>query len=208
VRLKAYGPLASAVLDGGGQPRVRWWPVAFALQRLEDKRALPALLTLAKDANPYTRAFAVKGLGALKDPGALPTLMPLVTSGERSVLIETIRALGRIGDPSAAEPLLKSIRDASTNPQVRLEAVSALGGIRGGVAGLPGVNDMLLDLLTAEIPAIREAALRSIAAMDPENFVTILSALDPDSHWHVRATLAEVLARWRQRSACRACAAC
>ena len=67
VRLKAYPPLAAAVLDAVGQPRVRWWPVAFALQRLEDKRALPALLTLAKDANPYTRAFAVKGLGALKD---------------------------------------------------------------------------------------------------------------------------------------------
>ena len=42
--------LAAAVLDASGQPRVRWWPVAFALQRLEDKRALPALLTLAKDA--------------------------------------------------------------------------------------------------------------------------------------------------------------
>ena len=67
VRLKAYPQLAAAVLDGGGQPRVRWWPVAFALQRLEDKRALPALLTLAKEPNPYTRAFAVKGLAALKD---------------------------------------------------------------------------------------------------------------------------------------------
>ena len=31
-RLKAYAPLASAVLDAGGQPRVRWWPLAFALQ--------------------------------------------------------------------------------------------------------------------------------------------------------------------------------
>ncbi|PYR33818.1 MAG: hypothetical protein DMF93_24480 [Acidobacteria bacterium] len=37
VRLKAYGPLAAAVLDNG-QPRVRWWPIAYALQRLEDKR--------------------------------------------------------------------------------------------------------------------------------------------------------------------------
>src|SRR5262249_3354535 len=82
VRLKAYGPLAAAVLDGSGQPRVRWWPVAFALQRLEDKRALPPLLTLAKEPNPYTRAFAVKGLGALKDVRALPVLMPLLTSGE------------------------------------------------------------------------------------------------------------------------------
>jgi HEAT repeat protein/cyclophilin family peptidyl-prolyl cis-trans isomerase len=193
VRLNAYATLASVVLDESGQPRVRWWPVAFALQRLEDKRALPALLTLAKDAHPYTRAFAVKGLAALKDPSALPTLMPLLTSGERSVLIETIRALGKIGDPSTAEPLLKFIRDASIDPHVRLEAVSALGGLRGGVAALPGANDMLLDLLTDPGPAIRAAALRSIATMDPENFVTILSALDPDPHWNVRAALAAVL---------------
>src|SRR6185503_18180068 len=44
VRLKAFPQLAAAVLDPGGQPRLRWWPLAFALQRLEDKRALPALL--------------------------------------------------------------------------------------------------------------------------------------------------------------------
>ena len=193
VRLKAYDALAPVVLDERGEPRLLWWPVAFALQRLEDKRALPALLRLAKDANPYARAFAVKGLAAVKDPSALPTLMPLLTSGERSVLIETIRALGRIGDPSAAEPLMKFIRDTTTHPHVRLEAVRALGGIHGGVAALPGVNEMLLDLLADETPAIREAALQSVAAMDPENFVTVLSGLDPDRHWHVRATLATVL---------------
>jgi len=192
-RLKAYPALASVVLDQSSQPRVRWWPVAFALQRLEDKRALPALLTLAKDAHPYTRAFAVKGLAALRDPSALPTLMPLLTSGERSVLIETIRAVGRIGDPSTAPPLLKFIRDSSTDPHVRLEAVNALGGLKGGLPALAEVNDTLLDLMTDPNPAIRAAALRSVATMDPENFVAILSALDPDPHWSVRAALAGVL---------------
>jgi HEAT repeat protein/cyclophilin family peptidyl-prolyl cis-trans isomerase len=193
VRLKAYPALASVVLDQGGQPKVRWWPVAFALQRLEDKRALPALLTLAKESPPYTRAFAVKGLGAIGDASALPTLMPLLTSGERSVLVETIRALGKIGDRSAAEPLIKLIRDTTADPQVRLEVVSALGGLRGGIAALPGVNDVLLDLMTDPVPAIRATALRSVAAMDPDNFITILSALDPDPHWTVRAALAGVL---------------
>src|SRR3989442_3145420 len=96
VRLKAYDQLAAAVLDASGQPRVRWWPVAYALQRLEDKRALSALLTLAKDAQPYTRAFAVKGLGLLTDRTALPVLLPLLTAGDRTVTIEAIRALGRI----------------------------------------------------------------------------------------------------------------
>ena len=47
-RLKNYEALAAAVLATDGQPRLQWWPVAYALQRVEDKRALPALLTLAR----------------------------------------------------------------------------------------------------------------------------------------------------------------
>jgi len=188
VRLKAYPQLAAAVLDANGQPRVRWWPVAFALQRLEDKRALPALLTLARDANPYTRAFAVKGLAALKDRSALPVLMPLLSSGERSVLIETVRALGRIADPAAAAPLLRIIGDAAADPQVRLEAVGAIGSFHQ-----PEVSDALIDMLADPTPAIRAAALRSLASFDRENFITVLSGLDADAHWNVRAALATVL---------------
>jgi cyclophilin family peptidyl-prolyl cis-trans isomerase len=188
VRLKAYPQLEAAVLDRTGQPKVRWWPVAFALQRLEDKRALPALLTLAREANPYTRAFAVKGLAALKDRSALPVLLPLMSSGERSVLVETVRALGRIGDPSAVQPLLRIVGDAAADPHVRLEAVGALGSIHQ-----PEVGDVLLDVLADPSPAIRAAALRSLAAFDHEGFVTMLSGLDPDPHWNVRAALATAL---------------
>jgi HEAT repeat protein/cyclophilin family peptidyl-prolyl cis-trans isomerase len=188
VRLKAYPQLAAAVLDGRGQPRVRWWPVAYALQRLEDRRALAALITLAGDPNPYARAFAIKGLAALKERTALPVLMPMLSSGDRWVLIETIRAVGRIGDPSAAEPLLKFVHDAATEPHVRLEAVNALGGIRA-----TDVTETLLDMLAHPVPAIRASALKSIATLDTENFIAILSALDPDPHWTVRAALASVL---------------
>ncbi|MBI3493651.1 MAG: HEAT repeat domain-containing protein [Acidobacteria bacterium] len=188
VRLKAYPPLAAAVLDERGQPRARWWPVAYALQRIEDARALPALLTLAKESHPYTRAFAVKGLAALKDRSALAVLMPLLSSGERFVLVETIRALGRIGDPSAAGPLLRIIGDPRADAQIRLEAAGAIGGV-----GDPQVFDTLVDLLFDPSPAIRAAALRSLAAANQQNFVTILSGLDPDKDWSVRAALATIL---------------
>jgi len=198
VRLKSYGALAAATLatpEGG--PKVSWWPVAYALQRLEDKRGLTALLALAKDANPYARAFAVKGLGALKDRAALPVLMPLLTSGDRGVLIETIRALGKIGDVSAAQPLLKMVHDAAVDPTVKLEAVSALGGLHATAAAaeqLPqGVTDDLLDLLSDPSPALRIAALRSTASLDPSNFLVVLSGLDPDAHWSVRSALATLL---------------
>jgi len=188
VRLKAYDPLAAAVLDGSGQPRVRWWPVAFALQRLEDTRALNALMTLAKEPHPYTRAFAVKGLGALKDRAAVPQLLPLASGSDRAVAIEAVRALGRIGDPAGAAPLVKIIQDRAAQSQLRVEAIGALGGIKA-----PGVPDLLLDLLSDSAPDVRAAALRAHAANDPENFVTVLSGLDADSNWTVRAALAGVL---------------
>jgi HEAT repeat protein/cyclophilin family peptidyl-prolyl cis-trans isomerase len=215
VRLKSYDTLAAAVLDPNGQPLVRWWPVAYALQRLEDKRALPALLTFAKDANPYARAFAAKGLGALKDRAALPVLAPLLTSGDRGVLIEAIRALGRIGDVSAAAPLQKLLREAGVpavkpaatgpagvksepvDPIVRLEALSALGGLHAtadAAEQVPqSVIDDVLDLLTDPNPSIRAAALRSTAALDAENLRVVLSGMDPDPHWSVRVALATLL---------------
>jgi HEAT repeat protein len=139
VRLKAYPQLATAILDSAGQPRVRWWPVAYALQRLEDPRGAPALLTLARDGNPYARAFAVKGLGALKDRAALPVLQQLLSSGDHGVLIETVRAIGRIGDASAAPQLLRMIRDPAADPLVR----------GGGLLGELPDADGLVEHLTA-----------------------------------------------------------
>ena len=188
VRLKAYDQLAAAVLDPSGQPRVRWWPVAFALERIEDKRALNALMALTADANPYTRAFAAKGLGVLKDRAALPALMPLLTSADRAVVIEAIHALGRIGDATPSPALLRLIQVPATDAHVRLEAVAAIGTMH-----FPGVSDLLLDLLSDPSPAIRAAALRSAATLDPDEFVVVLSGLDPDADWIVRAALASVL---------------
>lgn len=188
VRLNAYDRLAAAVLDGSGQPRVRWWPVAYALQRLGDPRALDALTSFAKDPHPYARAFAVQGLGALKNRAALPTLLPLVAGIDRAVVIQTVRALGQIGDPSAAPPLIKIIQDARSDPYVRLEAVSAVGHLRAA-----GVYDLLLDALSDPSPAIRAAALQSTATFDPDAFVAVLSGLDVDPNWTVRAALASVL---------------
>jgi cyclophilin family peptidyl-prolyl cis-trans isomerase/HEAT repeat protein len=120
-------------------------------------------------------------------------LMPLLSSGERSVLIETIRALGRIGDASAAQPLLAFVRDPRTDPHVRLESVGALGGLHQPIGGIPDLHETLLDLLSDPSPPIRAAALRALATTDQESFVTVLSGLDPDQHWNVRAALATVL---------------
>jgi cyclophilin family peptidyl-prolyl cis-trans isomerase/HEAT repeat protein len=196
VRLKAYPALASAVLDASGQPRVHWWPVAYALQRIDDPRAFTALAALAKDEHPYTRAFAAKGLGGLKNRDAVPLLVPLVAAPERAVAVEAIRALGRIGDPAGAAPLLAVIQARTPpkgDPTLRIEAVAAIGGVGAGASGVPGVFDTLLDLLADSNPLVRAAAIASLAQVDRDGFVTTLSALDPDADWKVRAALASVL---------------
>ena len=77
-RLKNYDALAASVLDASGQPRTQWWPVAYAIQRTEDKRAGKALLAMVGSPSAYAQAFAIKGLGQIRDESAVPTLLPLV----------------------------------------------------------------------------------------------------------------------------------
>jgi len=195
-RLKAYDQLAAAVVDPAGKPRTTWWPVAFALQRLEDRRALVPLQTLARDADPYTRAFAIKGLGALKDRASVAAIVPLVTSPDVGVQIEAIRALGKIGDPAAVQPLVRVMQTRETPPPVRLEALTALGGLKA-----PGVADLVIDLLGDRDPLIRAAALKAASTLASENFILILSGLDADPDWHVRASLASLLGTLPRQSA-------
>jgi cyclophilin family peptidyl-prolyl cis-trans isomerase len=194
-RLKAYDALAAATLDASGQPRVRWWPVAFAFQRLEDRRALPVLLSLIADPKPYTKAFAAKGLGAMNDPAAGAALLPLVASRDPDVAIEAVRALTRLRDRRATPALLKLVSAADTDPHLRLEAVTALGATGG-----EGVADSLIPFLADANPSIRAATLRSLAGLDAESFVFILSGLDADTNWTVRAALASVLGTLTQES--------
>src|SRR5439155_58543 len=145
VRLKAYDQLAGAVLDESGQPRVRWWPVAYAFQRLADKRALSALLSLAKDSNPYARAFAVKGLGALKDPAAMPVLTTL---------------LGVLSPDTGLPRLLSMLSDA--DQRAMPSVLAALVKLRA-----PDAASILLDRLKADDPVVRVAAAAGIGELKP-----------------------------------------
>ena len=195
-RLKAYDQLASVVLDQSGRLKTTWWPVAFAFQRLEDRRGAAALTALARDANPYTRAFAVKGLGGLKDRSAVALIAPLVAAAGTGVQIEAIRALGKIGDQAAVPPLVGLLQRRDTPAPIRLEAVTALGGFKS-----PAVAELMIDLLGDRDPLVRAAALKGAASAAPEEFVTILSSLDADADWRVRAALASLLGTLPRQSA-------
>jgi cyclophilin family peptidyl-prolyl cis-trans isomerase len=190
VRLRAYDPMATAVLTGD-QPVSNWWPVAYALQRVEDPRAAPALLQLLGAKGRYTRAFAARGLGGLKDQSAVKPLLAWLDPAARSgleVTVAAIRALAQIGAPAAAEAIARLAGDPATHPNIRLEAVNALAALRAP-AGLPTVQDLLTD----EWPSMRAAAIKAAAAIDQESFIAVLSGMEADRHWRVRSALAEAL---------------
>ena len=190
VRLRAYEPLAAAVLDGG-QPVSRWWPVAYALSRIGDPRAQPALVQLLDTPGKYTSAFAARGLGVIKAAPAAPALMAVALRAQAplEVRVSAVRALAAIGEAGAGAPLATLLADASADPNLRLELVTAIGTLKAA-EGLGSVQDLLSD----PWPAMRAAALRAAAAIDPENFVLVLASMDADPHWTVRAALVDVLA--------------
>jgi cyclophilin family peptidyl-prolyl cis-trans isomerase/HEAT repeat protein len=189
VRLKAYDPLASAVLDGQGQPRSRWWPVAYALQRIEDPRAVPALIALAASPGADTAAFAARGLGMTKDPRGVEALLRLADPAARParVVAAAVRALGQIGDPRAGPALVALARQGALDDNARLEVITALGL----VGGRPAL-EAILDQVPAQWAPVRAAAFRALAAVDAESFFTVMSALDNDREWSVRAEQAAV----------------
>jgi cyclophilin family peptidyl-prolyl cis-trans isomerase/HEAT repeat protein len=190
VRLKAYEPLAAAVLGADGRPVSRWWPIAYALQRIEDPRAGQALLDLARGPGRHTTAFAARGLGLTKPDGALEALLPLVDPAKLDVLVapSAVRSLGQIGGDRAATALEALVRHVEVDPNVRLEAVTALGALR-----MPDSRGLLFDQIADPWPLMRSAALRAIAQLESEEFQLLLSGLDPDPHWSVRAALATAL---------------
>ncbi len=189
--LGSYDGLAAAVLDAQGQPRSSWWPIAFALSRVDDERTVPALRALLSSADPTTVAYAVRGLGERKAAAAADALLPFLRPGDdvhAHVRVNAVRALAQLGDARAVEPLLALLTAAREPDGLTLEVVAALGQLRDRAA-----EEALIDRIAARWPPLRAAVLRALARIDAVTFTTVLSALDPDPDWRVRAALADAV---------------
>jgi HEAT repeat protein/cyclophilin family peptidyl-prolyl cis-trans isomerase len=190
VRLGSYDGIAGSVLDAEGRPRSRWWPVAYALQRVNDARAVPALLDLLKGEGQLTRAFAARGLGQLKDPRAAAPLLAIAENAgdPTAVRIQAVRGLALMGDANAAAAMRRLIVSPKVDLNLQLEAVTALAQLRSTES-----VELLIDLVSAEWSSVRAAALNALARTDVDTFMSAISGLDPDPHWSVRAALATTL---------------
>ena len=189
--LGSFDSLAATILTEEGDPLLWWWPVAHALRQVDDARAVGPLMTLAGIQGSVGVAIAARGLGALRDSSALPALVELLDLRRRDarVIVTAVQALAELGDDKAAPALRRLLQTPDLDPMLLLELVEALAAV-----GEENSTDVMIELLSHPWPPLRGAALRGLARLDADLFVLVLSGLQPDSQWQVRAELATALA--------------
>jgi cyclophilin family peptidyl-prolyl cis-trans isomerase/HEAT repeat protein len=189
-RFGLFAELSAAVIRPDGQPVSRWWPVAFALQRMPDGQASPWLLPLLDTPGRYTASFAAKGLATRPSPESLAALQAIVErrSAHPAVVVQAMRTLATAGAGDVAPALVRILGDRSAEVMLRIEAAAAFGAL----AGRDEV-DLLLDLLSDSVPTVRGLAMRALARVDGDTFLAVLAGLDADPDWTVRVAQAQAL---------------
>jgi cyclophilin family peptidyl-prolyl cis-trans isomerase/HEAT repeat protein len=180
-------PAARKALLVSGRPRFDWWVAAWVAMRLEDPALKPVLVGAARSDDAHSRALAARGLGALEDPTTFDLLASLVRDEDQTVAIEALGALGRLGD-ERGRSLAASQLSAPSEP-LRRQALLTL-------AELPPesrLRSRIVPLVGDRSPWIRAAALAALARTDRDDFALVLSGMDPDPVWWVRASLARSL---------------
>jgi len=81
------------------------WSAAWALEKIGDRRAVPALIAALQGADDNLRSSAARGLGRIGDPRAVEPLVVALSDVDSHVRRDAAAALGLIGDPRAVKPL-------------------------------------------------------------------------------------------------------
>jgi len=178
---------AELALVSAGRSRFDWWAASWTAMRLESPLLKPVLTAGLVSSDALSRGYAARGLGALKDADSVDALSALVRDPDSFVVVNAVRALGLIGDARGAPALATALLHKDL--AVTREALLAL-------AALPpdrSLRARIVPYVGHERPMIRAAALLALAKVEREEFALVLSGLDPDPEWSVRAALAQAL---------------
>jgi HEAT repeat protein len=168
------------------EPRFIWWPAAWSSAQFRAEEVAPLLLHYAGSSDPYLRALGARGLARLPREQSERAIVQLLTDPNEKVRIEAVRAAGTLGLSTTVPRLLQLLSEDTTH--VKIEAIRALATLPD-----PRAVDPLIYQMSDPNPWLRSAALRAVAFQDRASFWLLLSGMDPDGDWSVRAALAGLL---------------
>ena len=178
---------AESVLMSAGKPRFDWWAATWTAMRLETPTFRPLLVAAASASDPLSRAFAARGLGALKDPVSIDLLAALSRDPDEVVAVNAVRALVAVGDAKGVPAVAAAL--GANSVTLKWEALQALALLPPDRA----LRGRVVPFVGHDRPWMRAAGLRALARIDRDEFSLVLSGLDPDPDWSVRAALATAL---------------
>jgi cyclophilin family peptidyl-prolyl cis-trans isomerase/HEAT repeat protein len=168
--------LAALLQDQAEEAR---WRAAYALMRLEDSSAAPALLVALQDRSARVRVQAARALGVLTSRTAhAPLKQAAHHDGDWRVRVNAAAALGKL-QFSPADFSLDHFPLADENLHVRLTAISALGNA---------------------LARLRQAQ-QSFEAESAKTFLQQRLTGNAGASWHEQAAVVQALAQWQPREA-------
>jgi HEAT repeat protein/cyclophilin family peptidyl-prolyl cis-trans isomerase len=184
----------SILANDQAQPRFLWWPAAWTASVFEAAEVAPLLLHYAGSSDPYFRILGTRGLAHLPAEHSRRAIASLLEDPEESVRFEAVRAAVALKLREYVPKLLELMETDSAF--IKVEATRALSSLPN-----PATVDPLIDRLADPNPMIRAAALRGLAFQDVESFWLLLSGLDDDPDWNVRADVAHLMSEVRDERA-------
>ena len=145
------------------------------LGEFEDRRVLPAVLTVAKEADKVARVAALKALGRLGDASGLSLLLEEALNEDADVAAAAREALAVLKDPAVDHELVIRLGQSklATRPEEML-LFAELAGRRRIRAAQP----FLVALLKEDDPRLRQAAIEALGQiLGPEDLGTLTSPL-------------------------------
>ncbi len=185
---ESTGPLLIEYL-GDPEPEVRI-QCARGLGRMKHTAAIDAILERFSIEEPWVRARFADTLVGFGARATWPLIAYIrVNLGHEEVgVIEAIRVLGTIGD-SEAGPNLASILRRTTDPEVALAAIEALGLVGGPLSIRP-----LKYALRSPDWRLRAKSATSLGLIGDPSVNLVLARGLEDSNWWVRRNSASALA--------------
>jgi HEAT repeat protein len=132
------------------------------VEKKDEAKALPYLLSAANDPNMSVRSKAIDTLGHMRATDATSSLVQRLFMRDTDDFTRRriLAALGMIGDKRATEPLL-DFANGKSNVETRAGAIYALGEI-GDEKALPGLEEIAARANESELREVAKVAIRRI----------------------------------------------